>query len=176
MKPKIDPSTVTAVMVRQLLDYDPMTGVFRWREWRGGTALAGSVAGSRDKGGYILLRIGNRNFKAHRIAWLHVHGAWPLNDLDHINGRTDDNRIDNLRDVTRSQNLLNAKLAATNTSGATGVYFDKRRRKWTAQIQINGRGRHIGRFARREDAEAARLAVATREAGGKIRAADRRVG
>jgi len=168
-KPKIDPALVTAQFVGGLLLYDAETGLFTWRVNRGGTALAGTQAGSPDAGGYILIRIGNRNFKAHRLAILCMTGEWPVADVDHVNGVTSDNRRANLRDVTHSQNLSNCGLHGHNTSGSCGVSWREDKKKWRAFIQQNAHHRHLGYFATKSEAEAARARAAVEYVGGPVR-------
>lgn len=152
---------LTASTVRQLLDYDPETGVFRWRVRRNGVA-AGDVAGCLDqRRGYILIRAGGRLYKAHRLAWFYVHGEWPAVEIDHINCVRDDNRIANLRLATGTQNQANKRLQSNNTSGVKGAFWDRRRGVWHARIRVQGRLKYLGTFRDKADAaEAYRNAAA----------------
>jgi hypothetical protein len=106
-------STITAERLRQLLHYDPERGVFTWlsrpaeRSWN--TRFAGTRAGTINGLGYVVIGILGRRYKAHRLAWLYVHGEWPGRELDHINCDKSDNRIANLRPATRSQNIARIK-------------------------------------------------------------------
>lgn len=149
-----------ASTLRKVLDYDPRSGVFTRRTGGRGVA-AGDVAGCLDKRrGYLLIRVGGRLYKAHRLAWLYVHGEWPPNEIDHVNCEKNDNRIANLRLATGSQNQANKRLQANNTSGAKGVSWLANRNKWKARIRINGKLKHLGHFERIEDAaDAYRLAA-----------------
>lgn len=88
----------------EVLSYDPGTGIFHWRP---GTRREGFVAGTIVSEGYISIGIDRRCYKAHRLAWLYFHGIWPSAVVDHIDGDTSNNRIENLRDVTHAQNGLN---------------------------------------------------------------------
>jgi hypothetical protein len=143
-------------LVRSLLDYDPLTGIFRWKSRRNWSAPAGSVAGSRDTHGYTHICINRQLFLAHRLAWAVSHGEQPGAEIDHINGDRSDNRIANLRCVSGVDNQRNRKLMSTNTSGYCGVYWDKNCQKWSAKIRIFGKLHNIGHFSSIEDAIAAR--------------------
>jgi len=135
---------ITAEEVRELLTYDPTTGVFVWRESRG-SAKVGDVAG-RKAAGYQQIKIARRLYGSHRLAWLWVKGVWPEQELDHINGVKDDNRMVNLRAVTHGENQKNRKQNVNNTSGVTGVSWVSGRRKWQACIKVNGRSKTLGLF------------------------------
>ena len=147
---------ITQKRLKELLDYDPETGVFTWRVGRTGTAKNGSVAGSFDSDGYSQIKVDNRLYKSHRLAWLYVHGEFPLHQIDHINRVRTDNRIENLRPATNLENHQNQSKRRDNTSGVVGVYWHKRDRKWQASIRLNGRHIHIGCFDTIEKAAAAR--------------------
>src|SRR5579862_7745832 len=97
---------ITPERLKEVLDYDPATGEFRWKTRLGGKAVAGRVAGYLDRG-YISIRIDRRIYMAHRLAWLWVYGVWPEGWLDHINRKKNDNRIDNLRLAEPWQNQAN---------------------------------------------------------------------
>jgi hypothetical protein len=162
----------TAEEVRQLLDYDPSTGVLLWKErpeshFRGGANSASAYASmwnSRHAGkkagchkdGYISIGINRRVLKAHRVIWLMVHGEWPDGEIDHINHIRDDNRLENLRVVTRRDNQLNHPLRSNNTSGRVGVRRCKKTNKWVASIGTGPTYEHLGMFVDFDDASAAR--------------------
>jgi hypothetical protein len=104
-------------MHKQLLEqlqYDPETGIFRWRFARG-YLPAGRLAGSRRKGGYLQVGFGGRTHTAQRLAWFYVHGTWPANHIDHINRNRSDNRIANLRDVSPKRNAANRCVSPPNS-------------------------------------------------------------
>jgi hypothetical protein len=130
--------------VRRKYDYDPMTGEFRWKisvRSFGGKTKIGSVAGSVNDQGYVLLNVNRRNERAHRIAWQLTNGPIPDGyEIDHENGVRNDNRISNLFLKTRSGNTLNRRLLDTNCSGYPGVSRVVRKNgmvRWDSRITIN---------------------------------------
>lgn len=141
----IDPN-----VVRSLLDYDADTGMFRWRENRGGLR-AGAVAGSYDRHGYMQICIHKRLYLSHRLAWLYVYGVWPSKQIDHINCARADNSIANLREATRAQNSANAQKRAPATSAKKGVTVRPDGR-YMAQIQVRKKKRYLGLFATEQEA------------------------
>jgi hypothetical protein len=154
--------------LRNLLRYDPETGELFWlprdvslfkterdcNEWD--TRYGNKQAGGINKLGYVVISLSGRKFRAHRVAWAIHHGAWPTDQLDHINGDRVDNRMVNLREVTNHENHKNQKLPCNNTSGVMGVYWHKGLAKWQAQITVDGKRIHLGYFDSIEDAAAAR--------------------
>lgn len=143
--------------LKKILDYDQGTGVFTWKEFRGGSAKAGSVAGSIDSKGYVQIKIGRRLHLAHRLAWLWVHGVLPDSHLDHIDRNPGNNAICNLRPCTRNENHQNLGIRANNTSGTTGVSWVARSQKWLAYINAGGVRKRLGLFDSKSDAIEARL-------------------
>ena len=109
--------------------------------------------------GYRHGRIFGRAYRAHRVIWLLATKEWPADEIDHINGVKDDNRMTNLRQVTGAENRKNTRLSKANTSGIIGVSWLNSRRKWAAQIHINGRSTNLGHFLEKSDAIAARKAA-----------------
>lgn len=159
-------SGLTQERLKQLLHYDPETGVFtrktansRWR--------VGSVAGTVDRKGYRQISINEKKYAAHRLAWFYVHGVWPPDDIDHKNRRTDDNRIANLRPATRSQNNANMRRHRDNAVGLKGVSWSKSVKKWQAQFRFRKENYHLGYFGSPEAAHAAYLAK-SRDACGEF--------
>ncbi len=174
-KPLPSPETL-----RQLLRYEPETGKLFWKErgpewfddcdmdasWamRAWNARnADKEAFTSDSGtGYRVGSIRGRIYKAHRVIWAMNYGAWPIDDLDHINLKKSDNRIENLRDANASENASNRSLDAKNTSGFKGVSWHKQRLKWYATITCNGKAHSLGLHSTREDAHAAYCEAAKR--------------
>jgi hypothetical protein len=142
---------LTAERLRELLDYNPETGIFRWNV----AARAGTVVGCLNRG-YRVIRVDRMLYRAHRLAWLHVYGCWPTDEIDHINGIKDDNRLANLREVTCAENQQNRRSARTdNKTGLLGVSSSQG--GFQAQIKVNCKLFFLGRFATAELAHAAYL-------------------
>ena len=140
MRPKL-----TAQRLRELLEYDPETGVFKWRIAKRGPARRGSQAGSVARDGYVLIGVDGRRYLAHRLAWLHVHGEWPRYEIDHVNGDRADNRLPNLRVATLRVNRSNRRPAQRNSAtGVRGVDYLADRRQYRVRIGINGKRVHGG--------------------------------
>ncbi len=171
--PKKHRTDLTAGFVRQIFDYDPLTGVFRWRmrpdyprKWN--SRYAGKVAGMTSPNGYVVIQAKGRvAYSAHRLAWLYMKGEWPDGEIDHRNGIRDDNRIDNLRDATESDNACNKGMQRNNTSGFIGVSFNRQNGKWRARIHRNHVMHDVGFFNTAEEAAQAR-AKFVREIQGKF--------
>ena len=142
--------------LKELLNYDPVTGVFTNTDRRSTSARPYQVAGSLTDQGYLKTWLDKRHYTLHRLAWLYSYGVWPTKDLDHINRIKSDNRIINLREVTASENGQNVTMFSHNTSGYKGVTWHKQARKWRAQIKINGRAISLGLFKDITQAIAAR--------------------
>ena len=160
---------LTAETLRALLDYELDGGIFRWRVSRQRIQI-GAVAGAVNSDGYIVIRINGTLFKAHRLAWLYTHGVMPTHDIDHLNGNKADNRITNLRDVSRSVNMQNQTRAGRGSaSGLLGVSWNKRVERWHASIWVNKRKQHIGYFNTADEAHAAYLAAKLQLHPGDVR-------
>lgn len=147
---------ITADSLRCNLDYDPITGLFRWRKDRG-TAIAGNIAGCLHHSGYWQIRFQMNSVFAHRLAWLHYYGSFPIGQIDHINGIRTDNRIANLRDVTASINLQNYRRATSRKKSCSYLGVYKQGGRYRARIAVNGKNLHVGCFSNAEDAYAAYL-------------------
>ena len=149
---------LTAQRLREILDYDPFTGHFKWLVKIAHRVEIGHYAGSINKRGYVCIRANKRGYQAHRLAWLHFYGSWPDDQIDHINGIKSDNRIVNLRDSTNCTNGQNKRSAYShNKLGILGV--KRKGLKFTTRIVINGRDTHLGTFPTAELAHAAYLAA-----------------
>lgn len=151
---------LTQERLKQLLHYDPDTGVFTWIANVNRMARIGDVAGSVNKVyEYVYIQVLKKKYRAHRLAWLYVHGSFPKNEIDHIDHDRLNNRIDNLRDVTRQENKKNTSISSSNTSGFMGVCWDNSVEKWMVTISISGKRKTLGRFTNINDAIEARKAA-----------------
>ena len=120
----------------------------------------GDVAGWKDELGYVYVRVNGKLIPAHRIIWEMHYGKIPEGmEIDHINHITDDNRIENLRLVTRKDNCKNVSMSKSNKSGVVGVSWCKRTCKWFASIRVDRKEKFLGRYDKIEDAAAARKAA-----------------
>ena len=142
----------------ELLEVNTESGIFTWRHTMGGKAKKGQQAGSKQKIGYISIRLDQKDYYAHRLMWLYVYGAIPLLQIDHINRNKEDNRPVNLRLATQKQNSENTFRAKQNTSGFRGVRFETRliSKPWSACITHNYKQKHLGYYATMEEAIQAR--------------------
>jgi len=154
---------ITQKELKEILHYDPGTGIFRWISRPTNRVHIGDVAGSHHKTvdckKYIVIRINHKAYKAHRLAFLYMTGSMPLHETDHIYGDGLDNRWSGLRQVTRAENMKNKRLYSSNTSSCAGVSWDKSKDKWKAQIVIIGKNKNLGSFDNKLDAITARKAA-----------------
>jgi hypothetical protein len=151
--------SLTAERLRELLEYDPQTGVFVWR-LTSGKRKAGRIAGAVERLGYIRIGVDRKLYRSSRLAWLYMTGSWPANCIDHIDRDPGNNRWGNLREATLSQNQANS--VRRNRLGFKGVSHDPRwgKPRYYASIISGGRDLHIGAFDTPEEAHAAYLAKA----------------
>lgn len=138
-----------------LLDYNALTGIFRWKESRG--VLKGSIAGSRTTEGYISITIDGYSYQAHRIAWFYYYGYMPEINIDHRDRIKHHNWILNLRMATQVCNVRNTGLRLDNKSGVKGVGRSSSCEMWYAQIGINNKTKSLGYYKDFDEAVCARL-------------------
>ena len=121
------------------------------------TRFANTEAGTPHPDGYTRVKVDGRFYLAHGLIWVMHHGDIPPGvQIDHINHRRDDNRIENLRLVSQAENRKNSGLSRNNRSGAPGVYRDARYNRWYAYIGVDGKRKYLGTFLNQQDAVAAR--------------------
>lgn len=160
---------LTVERLREALDYDPLTGVFLWRiSNQSRYVYPGGPAGSRFSDGYYRIKLDGRSYMAHRLAWLFVHGVWPAAEIDHINGKPADNRIENLREASRTENCRNSRRRRHNPTKFKGVI--RSGSKWRAAISVDRRKICLGSFPSPEAAHAAYAAAARQFHGAFARA------
>lgn len=142
---------LTAERLREVLNFDPQTGVFT-RRTKTTRSPVGEVVGSMHHKGYLRMSVDGRIYWAHRLAWLHEKGEWPNGALDHINRIRTDNRIANLREASSAENNCNVTIPKTNTSGVKGVSWNEECRKWRVKVVMNRKPYYGGMFSCIEDA------------------------
>lgn len=171
--------------LRELIAYDACTGKLTWlprdlmfckndhqaNAWN--AKHAGTEAGvATDTHGYKAITVFNKRYLVHRLIWAIHYGVWPSGQIDHINGDRSDNRIENLRDVSQSQNQKNAKRRSDNKSGVPGVSWHARYAKWQAAISNDGKRKCLGYFKNLDEAvqirRAAELSLGYHENHGRI--------
>lgn len=133
---------LTQAELQAQLHYNANTGLFTWIESKKGVNK-NTVAGFINDNGYMIIGINQKEYRAHRLAWLYVYGYIP-EYIDHINNIKDDNRLVNLRPATKQQNAFNTKIYSTNTSKVKNVSWSKSRSKWKSYIKLNGKQIHLG--------------------------------
>lgn len=151
---------LTQSELKELFTYCPNTGLFTRLKSVSPTGLVGDISGCKRPDGYIVIQVNSKLFRAQRLAWLYMHGEFPVNNIDHVNGIKHDNRIVNLRDVTNAGNMQNQRKARDDnkSSGLLGVTWHKSRNKWKSAIKLNGKSIHIGLFHDKHKAHNAYLA------------------
>lgn len=157
--------TLTADRLHELVRYDYASGSMFWlprteparqaKSWN--VRNAGRQVGVPVNTGYLQTSIDGKKHVVHRLVWLYVHGEFPPDQIDHINGVRTDNRIENLRVAPQIINAKNQALRSTNTSGRVGVGWYAKKSRWTAQICVSGRSINLGYFREFEDAVKARV-------------------
>ena len=155
---------ITREQLKEILDYDSSTGVFTWRETpntkRNRSKIAGSPAYNRNKTHeYVKIKVCGKAYMAHRLAWFYTKGEWPKQLIDHINGDSKDNRIENLREATHCQNSHNRKGNRDSKTGYKGVYKHVKSDKYVAEIMYNGKRKYLGIFDTVEQAHEAYVAA-----------------
>lgn len=146
---------LTQERLKELLSYDPDTGLFTWLVNRS-PAKKGYFAGHLKKDGYIYIGIDKKQYLAHRLVFLYTYGEFPSKQVDHINRIKNDNRLFNLRLVTNQENQHNSSLSKLNKTGVTGVVLHKASGKYQADIKVKNRTVYLGLYETLEEAKKAR--------------------
>lgn len=161
---------LTADVLRDLLHYDPETGIFTRIKIVApqSRVKVGDVAGARNHDGYWRVKVGGRSgrtYQAHRLAWLYMTGEWPIGEIDHKDLDPSNNRWLNLREADRSTNIANTRRRSDNTSGMKGVYWSPSHGRWRSEITVHKRRIFLGSFHTAELARAAYVDAAINHYG-----------
>lgn len=160
---------ITAQYLSECFDYNKNTGELFWKarpihhfkSLKGQQTFNGQFAGKKsgrvNSTGYFRITVSGKDMLNHRIVIALETGVIPTDEVDHINGIRTDNRYENLRVVSRQINSKNMKLYTTNTSGISGVSWNKRKSKWKSVIWFNCVEKHLGYFDSIIDAFNARV-------------------
>ena len=144
-------SMLTAKRLRQVLTYNPETGIFRWRKATRGRVMPGNVAGALHSSMHRQIRVDGRLYQSGRLAWLYMKGRWPKHEINCINGDRLDIRWANLREITRAQGM--SLCPPRGKLGVKGVWG--KQGKYVAQIRVSGQKRYLGTFDTLKEASAA---------------------
>jgi hypothetical protein len=137
---------LTQERLKELVSYDQKTGIFTCNLVRHQSHEIGGELGYDTGRGYVRIKLDGSKYMAHRLAWLYVYGTWPADLLDHIDGDRKNNRIENLREASNSENLRNRPENKNNTSGHKGVYWNKQHQKWLVKFVVGGVNHYLGLF------------------------------
>lgn len=151
---------LTQERLKYLLDYNQELGIFTWKIAPSNFVKVGAFAGSPNSDGYLQVKIDGNHYYVSRLVWFYCKGSWPTDKLDHIDQNKINNKLDNLREVTQSENGMNRTKPSNNTSGYKGVCFDRANKKWKAQIGRRGLQRSLGYFSTKEEASVAYIKAA----------------
>ena len=152
---------ITLERLKERLSYDPETGEWRWKTARR-KSLIGQVITHKEGSGYIQFPVEGKNYRASRLAWFYMTGEWPKGLVDHIDRDKTNDRWNNLRIATRSENKANGKTYVNNKLGVKCVTKAKkcRSKPYRARINIDGKAFHLGYFATPDEANVAYLNAA----------------
>lgn len=143
---------LTSEQVREIFDYDYENGWLIKKTFRNGCPYNKPVGHKPICNGYGTVRIGDKKYYTHRVIWLWHKGTWPEHEIDHIDQNKINNRIENLRDVSASDNQHNVSIRKDNSSGYPGVYWDKQNEKYHARICVKNKEIFLGLYETKEDA------------------------
>lgn len=144
---------LTQEQLKLFVSYDEETGLFTRKSYCGKyKKYEGNKVTTLDSSGYVALSISGKHYRAHRLVWLYIYGEFPEYDIDHINGCRSDNRLLNLREATRQQNIFNSQKHKDSISGIKGVSRVSGSNTWRARAEIGGKVFHLGSFKTKEEA------------------------
>lgn len=161
------PQPITAEELRRILNYDPETGIFTWRAKISDKVVIGRIAGVVATNGHRYITAFKKHMLASRLACLYMTGKWPAQQIDHKNRVASDDRWDNLREATHSENIWNREKAKPNRFGIKGVRQDKRYPGcgYYATIRVNGKTHWLGTYKTKDEAAAAYQTAVTQYHG-----------
>jgi len=145
---------ITQTRLKEILDYNTLTGAFTWKIYKSSNSYKGKIAGSVhtavDGKRYNKIQIDKKIYAAHRLAFLYMFSEFPSHQVDHINGDGTDNRWINLRLVTHLENCRNTRIRINNISGYHGIHFNGN--SWVVRINVNGVRKYLGCFSNKNKA------------------------
>jgi hypothetical protein len=144
--------------IKKLFHYDAESGMLLWRKGNNRNVKPWQEAKSPNGHGYYNVKIDGKSYLVHRLIWLYVHGSFPKEDIDHKNRIRNDNRLCNLRAVSRTDNCQNISLPDHNKSGHIGVSWIKSHNRWTVYVKVDKKNKWLGYYKNLDDAVAARKA------------------
>lgn len=147
---------LTQERLKELVSYDPETGIFIRKVTTAPNAMVGDVAGHVGTNGYVVIYIDGKRYKAQVLAWLYMTGAFPKNQIDHKDLVKHNNKFSNLRDVSVGMNQKNKRTISSNTSGVAGVVWHSSHGKWLVNAFVNKHRKYLGYFDSFDDAVFAR--------------------
>lgn len=139
--------TLTHEILKYQIHYDPLTGVFTRLKSMSVRGKLGVIELKLRKSFCAEIAINAKLYKAHRLAWLYVHGVWPSGSIDHVNRNPLDNRIENLRECSLSQNQMNKGVIKNSTTGFKGVTYHISNKCYQARCKVKGKSHFLGSFA-----------------------------
>lgn len=144
--------TLDIDFLKSVLEYREDVGELFWKVTRSQNARKGSAAGTDHNSGYRAVHLCGKIYLSHRLIWAIMYGNWPINYIDHIDGNKKNNKLENLREASKSQNCQNSRVRKDSTSGSKGVNWHTRKKKWTVRVQANKARKFIGYFDTFEEA------------------------
>jgi len=161
-----DCTPITQSQLKDLLEYDPLTGIFKHHRTGKGIRSSRLAGYTKKSSGYNYIKIDYKPYLSHRLAWIYVHGVFPTRFISHINDNKSDNRIANLRETNEYQihqrELRKRKDGASTYRGVIRAYAatEKTKKPWIANIKSGGKAYNLGVFATEIEAHAAYCAAA----------------